>query len=71
MATHSVFLPGKPHFQRSLVGHSPWGHKELDVTKCVHACMHTHTCMCLLHNYGKYILLYVPGKSLKATALGH
>ena len=22
-----------PHGQRSLVGYSPWGHKELDVTK--------------------------------------
>ena len=30
-----VFLPGKSHGQRSLVGYSPWGHKELDtpVTK--------------------------------------
>ena len=28
MATHSVFLPGKYHGQRSLVGNSPWGHKE-------------------------------------------
>ena len=24
-----VFLPGKVHGQRSLVGYSPWGHKEL------------------------------------------
>ena len=23
-----VFLPGEPHVQRSLVGYSPWGHKE-------------------------------------------
>ena len=23
----------KPHRQRSLVGHSPWGHKELDTTE--------------------------------------
>ena len=22
-----VFLPGKPHAQRSLAGYSPWGHK--------------------------------------------
>ena len=28
-----VFLPGKFHGQRSLVGHSPWGHKELDMTE--------------------------------------
>ena len=25
-----VFLPGKPHGQRSLVGYSLWGHKESD-----------------------------------------
>ena len=28
----AVFLPGEPHGQRSLVGQSPQGHKELDTT---------------------------------------
>ena len=28
-----VFLPGKSHGQRSLVGYSPWGRKELDLTE--------------------------------------
>ena len=28
-----VFLPGKSHGQRSLIGHSPWGRKESDTTK--------------------------------------
>ena len=28
-----VFLPGEPHGQRSLVGYSPWGRKELDMTE--------------------------------------
>jgi len=28
----SVFLPGKFHRQRSLMGYSPWGHKESDMT---------------------------------------
>ena len=28
-----VFLPGEFHGQRSLVGYSPWGHKELDITE--------------------------------------
>ena len=28
-----VFLHGKSHGQRSLVGYSPWGHKELDTTE--------------------------------------
>ena len=28
-----LFLPGEPHGQRSLVGYSPWGHKESDTTE--------------------------------------
>ena len=28
-----VLLPGKSHGQRSLVGCSPWGHEELDMTE--------------------------------------
>ena len=32
-----VFLPEKSHGQKSLVGYSPWSHKELDTT--------AHTCM--------------------------
>ena len=28
-----VFLPGESHGQKSLVGYSPWGCKELDVTE--------------------------------------
>ena len=28
-----VFLPGKFHGQRSLVGYSPWGPKESDMTE--------------------------------------
>ena len=28
-----VFLPGKSHGQRRLVGYSPWGHKESDRTE--------------------------------------
>ena len=43
----TVFLPGKFHGERSLVGYSPWGHKELDTTECAcahrHARAHTHT----------------------------
>ena len=27
-----VFLPGKSHGQRSLLGYGPWGCKELDTT---------------------------------------
>ena len=28
-----VFLPGESRGQRSLVGYSPWGHKESDMTE--------------------------------------
>ena len=28
-----VFLPGEFHEQWSLAGHSPWGHKEWDITE--------------------------------------
>ena len=33
IATSPVFLPEKFHRWRSLVGYSPWGHKELDTTE--------------------------------------
>ena len=36
MATHSSFLPGESHGQRSLVGHSSWGRKESDTTEWVY-----------------------------------
>ena len=35
-----VFLPGESYGQRSLVGYSPWGRKELDMT--VSVCVHPH-----------------------------
>ena len=35
-----VFLPGESHGQRSLVGYSPWGCKELHTTEWL---THTHT----------------------------
>ena len=28
-----IFLPGESHGQKSLVGYSPWGHKESDATE--------------------------------------
>ena len=33
MASTPVFLPGKFHGQRSLVGYCPWGHKKSDMTE--------------------------------------
>ena len=31
-----VFLPGESLEQRSLLGYSPWGHRELDMTEHAH-----------------------------------
>ena len=31
-----ALLPGKPHGRRSLIGYSPWGHKESDTTERLH-----------------------------------
>ena len=31
-----VLLPGKSHGQRSLIGYSPWGHRESDKTERLH-----------------------------------
>ena len=44
-----VFLPGRPHGQRSLAGCSPWGHKELDRTeqRSTHT-KHTHVKLSVL-----------------------
>ena len=36
-----VLLPGKSHGRRSLVGYSPWGPKELDMTEQVHTSLHS------------------------------
>ena len=38
--TTAVFLPGETHQQRSLVGYSPWGRRESDMTE---AMWHTRT----------------------------
>ena len=35
-----VFLPGKPHGHRNLVGYSSWGHKESDTTEQLSTILH-------------------------------
>ena len=35
-----VFLPGKFHGQKSLVGYSSWGHKESDMTEQLSTILH-------------------------------
>ena len=46
MATHSVFLPGESHGQRSLESYSPWGRKESVMTEATeHSIMQHSTCV--------------------------
>ena len=54
-----VFFPEKSRGQRSLVGYSPRGHKESDITECMHTHTHTHT-----HTHK---LSYIPFIKVKGT----
>ena len=49
-----VLLPGKSHGQRSLVGYSPWGGKESDMTKRLH--FHFHCTIALISHASKVML---------------
>ena len=51
MATYSGILAWRFHRQRSLVGYSPWGHKESDTTEATgHAHMYTYVhCLYFTH----------------------
>ena len=35
-----ILLPGESHGRKSLVGYSPWGHKESDTTELLHFHFH-------------------------------
>ena len=46
-----IFLPGESHGQRSLVGYSPWGHKESDTTeRTAHKSLLEYICFPGTHN---------------------
>ena len=49
MATHLVFLPGKPYGQKSLVGYCPWVCKGSDTIERL-TYTHTHTLQGILTN---------------------
>ena len=42
MATHSSILPRESHGQRSLAGHSPWGHKEIQLSDLTTIAIHSN-----------------------------
>ena len=51
-----VYLPGKSHGQRSLVGYSPWGHREPDMTYQLNSKSNVHIYIIYMHLH-IYILL--------------
>ena len=80
MATTPIFLPGKSHGQRSLVGYSPRGHKESDTTEQLNTHTHTHThthelhlrvylwCLCKLpHLYTYVIYCFLTASSQRSS----
>ena len=40
-----VLLSGEFHRQRSLVGYSPWSHKESDMIENTYICAHVRACV--------------------------
>ena len=53
-----VLLPGKSHGQRSLIGYSPWGHKESDMTERLY--FHFHGVRWSLFLAGKLVVVISP-----------
>ena len=61
-----LFLPEKSHGQRSLVGYSPGGRRELDMTEQ----LHTHTCAGLYSkHWGRHFICYYTDEETEAHRL--
>jgi len=56
-----VLLPGKSHGRRSLVGCSPWGHKELDTTEQLHFTFHFHALEKEMATHSRVLAWRIPG----------
>ena len=64
-----LFLPEKSHGQSSLVGYSPWGHKESDMTEQLSLLLHVLLQSCDSANRDKSPIQRVPGIGLSSTLL--
>ena len=64
-----VFLPGKSHGQRSLVGYCPWGHKESDMTERLNTHKHTHSWSTRLSQFLLYSKVNQPHVSINISPL--
>ena len=56
-----VLLPGKSHWQRSLVGCSPWGREESDMTEWLHFTFHFHALEKEMATHSSVLALRIPG----------
>ena len=51
-----VFLPGESHGQRSLVGYSSWGYKDLDMTEQLNTSLHIVSLFCEVRKLQIYFI---------------
>ena len=56
-----VLLPGKSHGRRSLVGCSPWGRKESDMTERLHFPFHFHALEKEMATHSSVLACRIPG----------
>ena len=62
MAPTPVLLPGKSHGWRSLVGCSPWGHKESDMTERLHFHFFFHALEKEMATHSSVLAWKIPGR---------
>ena len=56
-----VLLPGESHGRRSLVGYSPWGHEELDITERLHFPFYLHALEKEMATHSSILAWRIPG----------
>ena len=73
-----VLSPGKPHGRRSLLGCSPWGHKESDTTERVQFHFSFHALEKEMATHSNVLAWRIPGKgepgglpSMESHRVGH
>ena len=60
-----VFMPGKSHGQRSLMGYSPWGRKESDTTERLHFMCVAESLCCSPETITALLISYTPIQNKK------
>ena len=61
-------MPGKSHGQRSLVGYSPWGHKESDTTERLQDIILKVMLLLITNHYEDLQALFLKQITLKLAA---